>query len=273
MFGERVDKRSYAVLQQMFCSFSPGISFGKEAEKEYLACKQKKELGKTLSVDQEISLILPMVFGNFGCKIDLERAWREAEALGIRLMVKKTALLKIDAKRFWYDTGNVSILMGIIGAYLDDFVLSAKCFLLGLKTEAINLNAPTCDFIKYVLSKIPSYAEEEASYSGCGFTPDDVMGPAYGNRFDGTLALRNIPKMQGRNGEIIVAFQGQRGLYGFLERRGSTRCDKLPHPVDIYETYLIDEEDNVKKIKLYFNNYFDYEAPLKCADGFFFAYE
>ena len=61
--------------------------------------------------------------------------------------------------------------------------------------------------------------------------------------------------MSGRNGEVIVAKRFDiPHPFGSLNR-SSVGSALQPHIVDVYESYVIDKEFNLKKIKFYFNGY------------------
>lgn len=82
-----------------------------------------------------------------------------------------------------------------------------------------------------------------------------------------------ISEMEGDNGEVNIAKSGRAGFYGHLVRLGS--CGSIitengkDNIIDLYETYLIDSDYNLKKIKLYFNGYFESgKKTIRLADGF-----
>ena len=65
-----------------------------------------------------------------------------------------------------------NILLGTVFAYLHNYILSAALLMNGLKTRAVNLVMPYCDFIKYILSKVSEMPAENIYYDGCGFSAD-----------------------------------------------------------------------------------------------------
>jgi hypothetical protein len=97
------------------------------------------------------------------------------------------------------------------------------------------------------------------------------MGSCEGGAFlQANIALDVISNMEGENGEIIVAEQGRIHTFGHLVRLGSTASDKIPEMLDIYETYVIDSEFNIKKIRFIFNGYFrpSFMKKIRLAKGF-----
>lgn len=54
-----------------------------------------------------------------------------------------------------------------------------------------------------------------------------------------------------------------------LIRKGSTTSVATPCMIDIYETYVIDKDFNLKKVTFYFNGYFSRgKAVVRLPDGF-----
>ena len=55
----------------------------------------------------------------------------------------------------------------------------------------------------------------------------------------------------------------------YLSRRGSTCRKNATQMIDIYETYIIDSDYAISKVKLFFNGYFNmYDNTVKVASGF-----
>ena len=136
----------------------------------------------------------------------------------------------------------------------------------GIKTESVSLNMPYVDFIKYILNKLDYIEKSTASYIGCGFESTNPMGGVKNFRtgyLDANFAMIVIPKMEGVNGEVIIAKQGRTGMFGNLIRRGS-----VAGGIDVYETNLIDKDYNLKTLKLYFNGYGRIAEGIVIADGF-----
>ena len=99
------------------------------------------------------------------------------------------------------------------------------------------------------------------------------MGCVSGDQaaLDAQIALTVIPDMEGNNGEVLVIWNGQTGTYGKLVRRGSTYGST--NFIDIYETFLIDKDYNLKKVRFFFNGYRNWRNPdgkqeIRVADGF-----
>lgn len=161
------------------------------------------------------------------------------------------------------------ILLGTIYAYKKQFVKASYYFILGLKTDAVKLNMPYCDFISYILGKLDSIDSNESKYLGCGFNNEDPMGSAFGNRLNARNSEVIISEMEGINGEVVVAKFGNSNFYGHLVRKGSISNSKS-QMLDMYETYIIDKEFNLYKVILYVNGYFTngLSETIKIAKGF-----
>ena len=131
----------------------------------------------------------------------------------------------------------------------------------GLKTRAVNLFMPYCDFIKYVLAKVAEMPAEIAHYDGCGFSEDEPMGSTElnGGMLNARAAEMIISALEGNNGEIILSYYG-RQKYGNLKRLGSTNSNKFRNCIDVYEALAIDRKFNLKKIRFYFNGYFSSQS-------------
>ena len=142
--------------------------------------------------------------------------------------------------------------------------------MLGLKTEQISINMPYCDFIRYVLSKLSTIPVHKSMRKGCGFELENPMGSCGGNSLIAQNALKVIPEMEGKNGEVIVARMGNTGLFGYLNRIHSDYNSSLGIMIDVYETFIIDKNYNMKKVQFYFNGYFNVCAKneIKVAKGF-----
>ena len=117
------------------------------------------------------------------------------------------------------------------------------------------------------------WVEETAEYKGCGFSKDNPMGSCGGTILISQYANEIISNMEGDNGEIIVAKVGRFGLYGHLVRLVSCGSVKMENGndniIDLYETYVIDSDYNLKKVKIYFNGYFERsKKSIRLADGF-----
>ena len=204
--------------------------------------------------------IFAMIFGAFGYSINLTRA-------------RSTALIKLgqienrepkdkspDNPEFinWLGLfAQYNILLGTVYAYRHEYRLAASLLMNGLKTRAVNLFMPYCDFIKYVLSKVAEMPAEIALYNGCGFSVDEPMGSTElnGGTLHASAAEMIISSLEGDNGEIILSYYGEQ-KYGNLTRLGSTNSNKFHNCIDVYEVLAIDRKFNLKKIKFCFNGYF-----------------
>lgn len=274
MVGEVVNKKTFADCQKMFGGcFFPELLLPDEQLFKYQELKNRKARYKTLTADEESKLIFPLIFGNYDCEINLDKALEETNALLTRVLNEKpkdNCVRENAVYMAWlHEYAVPQMLLGTIYAYKNEYVKSAYHFMLGLKTEQIMTNMPYSDFIKYILRKLPKYASGEAKYDGCGFSADNVMGSCGGKILMPENALRIIPEMEGKNGEVIVAIKGKNNIFGYLERIGSTYSETASTIVDIYETFIIDREYNVKKVFFYFNGYFYLTLPkIKIANGF-----
>ena len=145
-------------------------------------------------------------------------------------------------------------------------------FMWALKTEAIDLILPWCDFIKCVLRELPPLVTEEFEGEGCGFSADEPMGSLGGTRLIAINAMRLISDLVGINGEIVVAKLGRTGMYGFCRRLGSTDSSTVDNMIDIYETYVIDAKYNIRRVEFYVNGYYPITppAPVCHPNGFRF---
>lgn len=218
--------------------------------------------------------IFAMIFGAFGYSVNLTRA-------------RSTALIKLgqienrepedkspDNPEFinWLGLfAQYNILLGTVYAYRHEYRIAASLLMNGLKTRAVNLFMPYCDFIKYVLSKVAEMPAEIAYYDGCGFSADEPMGSAElnGGTLNASAAEMIISALEGNNGEIILSyFGGQK--YGNLKRLGCTNSKNFRNCIDVYEVLAIDRKFNLKKIRFYFNGYFTSQSrnSIKLPKGF-----
>jgi hypothetical protein len=211
--------------------------------------------------------IFAMIFGAFGYSINLTRA-------------RSTALIKLgqienrepkdkspDNPEFinWLGLfAQYNILLGTVYAYRHEYRLAASLLMNGLKTRAVNLFMPYCDFIKYVLSKVAEMPAEIAYYHGCGFSVDEPMGSTElnGGMLNARAAEMIISALEGNEGEIILSYYGGQ-KYGNLKRLGSTNSNKFRNCIDVYEVLAIDRKFNLKKIKFCFNGYFSSQKGFR----------
>ncbi len=274
MFGIKMDKEEFANMQRMFPGFSTEMfGFSKE---EYEELKLRGDVRREpITKDEVCKLTFPLIFGNFGCKIDLDKAEREVWEWinGVTDYVKNDPkydiIAELNLKKY---LAKAHILLGTIYAYKDEYVKSAYHFMTGIKTHSVNLNMPYSDFIKYVLDQLDNLQIEDAKLSGCGFELDKPMGFMGGDFLDARSAMEIIPDMEGKNGEVIVAFRGRTKMFGLLNRIGSTSSEKVSNILDMYQTYIIDKDYNIKRTTIYFNGYFNRnsEREMRLANGFKF---
>lgn len=204
--------------------------------------------------------IFAMIFGGFGCPIDLSKA-KFIATIKLEQLEKQEPKNKAPNNPTFVNWlglfAQYNILLGTIFTYLHNYPLAATLFINGLKTRAVNLFMPYCDFIKFVLSKIAEMPAELAEYAGCGFSVDEPMGSM--NLNNGTLitsaAEMIIPALEGDNGEIVLAYHGGQ-RYGNLRRLGSANSKNFHNFIDAYEVLIADRHFDLKKIRFYFNGYF-----------------
>ncbi|MCD7728869.1 MAG: hypothetical protein LUI60_03035, partial [Clostridia bacterium] len=271
MIGQVVNEKSFAEMQKILPGFMPDFTYNKQKIEEL---KLKKQKYGNLLADEASKLIFPLIFGCFGYEIDLNEALNQTQLLYENVIKRKPKdcfVRESDLYMEWLREYAIpQMLFGTIYAYKFEYVKAAYHFMLGLKTEQVAINMPYCDFIKYILNKIPALATDEATYTGCGFSCDEPMGSISGTMLNAKLAMAIISEMEGCHGEVIIAKMGNSGMFGYLDRLGSTHGKKQPYPIDVYETYVIDKEYDVKKLRLYFYGYVNpYEKNIiKVADGF-----
>ena len=265
-----VDEKTFLDSQHIFLGFTVDSTYDADNVREI---KAKFLNGESLSASDASKLIFPRIFGCFGYEIDLNEALEETLRLYRKVMEQKPQENFVRENRsfmLWlHEYAVPQILLGTIYTYKGEYVKAAYHFMKGLKTEQIAINMPYCDFIRFSLNKLSYIVKEDASFDGCGFSEDEPMGSCYGNVLEADTALQVISEMEGKNDEVIVARLGSTGMFGYLQRLGSTFSVTYAHPIDIYETYVIDAEYNVKKLRLYFNGYFNpYDSEIKVATGF-----
>jgi hypothetical protein len=218
--------------------------------------------------------IFAMIFGGFGCSIDLENAKLLATIKfgQVEKHCPKDKSIENPAYVRWLGLyAQYNILLGTIFAYLHNYPMAAYLLMNGLKSRAVNLFLPYCDFIKYILAKVSDMPSEPAEYFGCGFSADEPMG---GIELNGGTLLANmaemiIPALEGDDGEQILAFRGNQ-IYGNLKRRGSTNSHNFRNCIDIYDVLLVTRQFKIKRLRLYFNGYFTRENQylIKLPQGF-----
>ncbi len=218
--------------------------------------------------------IFAYIFGGFGFPIDLSKAKTFAIMKLGQIEKREPKNKDINNPEFvnWLGLfAQYNILLGTIFAYRHEYVPAAALLLNGLKTRAINIFLPYCDFIQYVLKKVEDMPVEMVEYSGVGFSVDEPMGGQELN--DGNLianvAEMVIPALEGDDGGTILAHKGIQ-KYGTLKRIGSTGSEKFRNRIDIYEVLVVYHCFELKKLRLYFNGYFTRENrfTIKLPSGF-----
>ena len=218
--------------------------------------------------------IFAMIFGAFRYSVNLIRARSIALIKLGQIENCKPKDASIDNPEFinWLGLfAQYNILLGTVYAYRHEYCLAAALLMNGLKTCAVNLFMPYCDFIKYILSKVEGMPAEIACYNGCGFSVDEPMGNVElnGGMLDVSAAEMIISALEGDKGEIILSHFG-RQKYGNLKRYGSTNSNKFRNCIDVYDVLAIDKKFNLKKIRFYFNGYFSSQNRnnIKLPKGF-----
>ncbi len=279
LLGNEIDEQTFAGWQKIAHGFHPLLeeySFGDKDELDSFI-KDFSEHRK-VPINKIIDYILALVFGYFSCKIDLNEAlsitnWLSSEIEKIKLDIKEDS----EKENFLLWRNNVyakiQILYGTIYAYMGEYIKSSYYFIKGLKSDCVTLNRHYCEFIQYILSKLGGLVKETAEYKGCGFSKDNPMGSCGGTILIAQYAKEIITAMEGDNGEVIIAKAGRAGFYGHLVRLGN--CGSIltdngnDNVIDLYETYVIDSDYNLKRVKFYFNGYFDNgRKAIRLADGF-----
>ena len=218
--------------------------------------------------------IFAMIFAGFGGSVDLKNAKLLATIKfgQVEKQCPKDKSIDNPAYVRWLGLyAQYNILLGTVFAYLHNYPMAAYLLMNDLKTRAVNLFLPYCDFIKYILAKVSDMPSEPAEYFGCGFSVDEPMG---GIELNGGTLLANmaesiIPALEGDDGEQILAFRGNQ-IYGNLKRRGSTNSHNFRNCIDIYDVLLVTRQFKIKRLRLYFNGYFTRENQylIKLPQGF-----
>ncbi|OQC11883.1 MAG: hypothetical protein BWX72_02123 [Firmicutes bacterium ADurb.Bin080] len=268
LMGMPMNENIFAKHQEVHPYFDASILMGKVKPLDLSNLNGTNQ--SQLSWQESCMLIFGNIFGGYGIDKDLNKAydmtigffdWAKAQM--------PTPNIKNEKYVSWLKQwGDMNILMGTIYSYQGEYIKAAYHFIIGLKTEMVNINMPYCDFIRYILKKLDTMPKEKVIYTGCGFSKDSPMGSLKGRMLIANKAIEIIPEMEGLNGEAIIAKGGRNGFYGYLVRKGSTSC--TTGMVDIYETYIIDSQYNLMKAEMYFNGYFDSSVggSVKIAKGF-----
>ena len=267
----KMDEKFFAELQRDCCWFTlpifeqlpdidPGVDITDSAIWSDDACVQRH--------------IFAMTFGGFGSSVDLRRAKDLALIKLGEIEAREPKNKSIENPEFvkWLGLfARQNVLVGTIFAYLHDYPVAASCLMNGLKTRAVNLFMPYCDFIQYVLRKVAKIPAEILKYDGCGFSAEEPMGSILqgGGSLDAGAAELVISALEHDDGGIILFYRGSK-RYGELTRLGSTIGKNGGNCIDIYEVLMLDRKFNVKKLRLYFNGYFSatYGATIRLPKGF-----
>jgi hypothetical protein len=222
---------------------------------EKLSSNQEQQL----SFNELIMLLFMQTFGCYGRVKNLNSAIEMAHDILINGVLpykpKENNTRKGDEYMSWLSAvGALNVLLGTMYAYKQEIVKASYYFLQGLKTEMVQINTPYTDFIRHVLSKLGNIEKNEAEHEGIGYSADNPIGSVDSNKrmLVAQAAMQIIPDLVSDNGDILVCHIGTSAPYGYLERIGSTHGN-----IDIYETWLIDKEFNLKSIKFYWDGYFE----------------
>lgn len=258
-----------SILQNVLPNFNSKINNIEDfCDTTLFACFDNKKI----KLEDIKLVILSFIFGSYGCTINLDFAERMSAVLlnvANSYSPKKYSIIDKEYTYWLSQMGIVFILLGTVYSYKKEDIKAAYYFMRGLKTNAVSLNMPYCDFIYYILQKLNQKQKQEATYSGYGFDAENPMGSICGNILIAKKSLEIISEMEGLNGEVIVGQLGRSHTYGHLERLGSTRNSK-GQMIDIYETYVINRDFNLYKVELFFNGYFSggLTETIRIAKGF-----
>lgn len=241
------------------------------AESLPIPCKDEEEM----SYLEYKRAIFAYIFGSFGFEKDLAKAELYC-CHGISELNKKKPAYPFAANEEWvgwlHNYGELNILLGTVYAYMRKTTRSVYYFMKALNTEALNLNMPYCDFIRYMISKLDDEPCSSADYTGRGFCAEEPMGflPSKDAFLYAGAALEIIPGLAGLDGEVIVARKCNTSIpYGSM-RRYSVADPHQPHMIDVYEVYVIDKQFNLKKASFHFNGYMPHSdrRSIILPDGF-----
>ncbi len=263
--GMEMDEDIFAIMMER----NPWFTL--TAERLPIPCKDEEEM----SYLEYKRAIFAYIFGSFGFEKDLEKAELYC-CHGISELNKKKPAYPFAANEEWvgwlHNYGELNILLGTIYAYMRKTTRSVYYFMRALNTEALNLNMPYCDFIRYMISKLDDEPCSSADYKGRGFCAEEPMGflPSKDAFLYAGAALEIIPGLAGLDGEVIVARKCNTSMpYGSM-RRYSVADPHQPHMIDVYEVYVIDKQFNLKKASFHFNGYMPHSdrRSIILPDGF-----
>ena len=263
--GMEMDEEIFAIMMER----NPWFTL--TAERLPIPCKDEEEM----SYLEYKRAIFAYIFGSFGFEKDLAKAELYC-CHGISELNKKKPAYPFAANEEWvgwlHNYGELNILLGTVYAYMRKTTRSVYYFMRALNTEALNLNMPYCDFIRYMISKLDDEPCSSADYTGRGFCAEEPMGflPSKDAFLYAGAALEIIPGLAGLDGEVIVARKCNTSMpYGSM-RRYSVADPHQPHMIDVYEVYVIDKQFNLKKASFHFNGYMPHSArrSIILPDGF-----
>ena len=234
--GMEMDEEIFAIMMER----NPWFTL--TAERLPIPCKDEEEM----SYLEYKRAIFAYIFGSFGFEKDLAKAELYC-CHGISELNKKKPAYPFAANEEWvgwlHNYGELNILLGTVYAYMRKTTRSVYYFMRALNTEALNLNMPYCDFIRYMISKLDDEPCSSADYTGRGFCAEEPMGflPSKDAFLYAGAALEIIPGLAGLDGEVIVARKCNTSMpYGSM-RRYSVADSHQPHMIDVYEVYVIDK--------------------------------
>ena len=267
----QMDEKEFAELQKDCCWFTLPIFEDLPDIDQTIDVTDKSTWRDDACVQRHI---FAMIFGGFGYSIDLSKAKAIATIKLGQIEKQEPENKSPDNPEFvrWIGLfAQYNILLGTVFAYLHNYPLAATFLMNGLKTRAVNLFMPYCDFIKHILSKVAEMPAEIACYDGCGFSADEPMGSTElnGGTLNARVAEMIISALEGDNGEIILAHYGNQ-RYGDLRRLGSMRSEHFRNCIDVYEVLMADSSFNLRKIRFYFNGYFTSQSryAIRLPKGF-----
>lgn len=264
-YGMEMDEEIFAIMMER----NPWFTL--TAERLPIPCKDEEEM----SYLEYKRAIFAYIFGSFGFEKDLAKAELYC-CHGISELNKKKPAYPFAANEEWvcwlHNYGELNILLGTVYAYMRKTTRSVYYFMKALNTEALNLNMPYCDFIRYMISKLDDESCSSADYTGRGFCAEEPMGflPSKDAFLYAGAALEIIPGLAGLDGEVIVARKCNTSMpYGSM-RRYSVADPHQPHMIDVYEVYVIDKQFNLKKASFHFNGYMPHSdrRSIILPDGF-----
>ncbi|MEE0841301.1 MAG: hypothetical protein U0M04_00185 [Christensenellales bacterium] len=264
-YGMEMDEEIFAIMMER----NPWFTL--TAESLPIPCKDEEEM----SYLEYKRAIFAYIFGSFGFEKDLAKAELYC-CHGISELNKKKPAYPFAANEEWvgwlHNYGELNILLGTVYAYMRKTTRSVYYFMRALNTEALNLNMPYCDFIRYMISKLDDEPCSSADYTGRGFCAEEPMGflPSKDAFLYAGAALEIIPGLAGLDGEVIVARKCNTSMpYGSM-RRYSVADPHQPHMIDVYEVYVIDKQFNLKKASFHFNGYMPHSnrRSIILPDGF-----